>query len=781
MTVPGSQVSLKKAGLFRSGGVSCYVLGLGLLTLPLSIAGAQERDAGSGENSAMMAPERGAVPSEEEVALPAPAADGSDRLSSTPVDESEFGLDLDESMDIGVAWPDMEGALPDIALPAPDMPDEEGAGEAAGSLASGTGRQEEMPAAAGDEANGVVSADGGASADSGADPDNGASATAEVELATPEGNAAAELAAMTDDGAERRYRVQLDGLDEVEDSQFRERFNALSSLKAEDGKPANLAQINRRMQLDVDLIDRILRAKGYYGAIIRPSVTAPQAGDGDKLNVIFSIRPGTRYTLATILLPGLAIAERQAPQLQTAFPIAVGDPVDADKIVAAQTSLATALGEHGFPFANVEEPQLTIDHETRKGDLEIVVRAGGYRRFGGIQLDGETNRIFTAKHLMRIARFDRDDVYQVSDVEDLRRAIVATGLASSVEVKPVDAGDGEHADIAVSVAPAPMRTVAGEIGYGTGEGYRLEASWQHRNFFPPEGAVTARGLLGTKEQAIGVAYRRNNFWRRDNILSAAFSFRHQEYDAYQAKTISLTAGLERQSNLLYQKKWAWSVGTELLASRERDYFGKSLRLVNRDYLIAALPVSVIYDASDDLLDPTRGFRLGARVSPEVAWQGNSAYTYARTQVDGSIYWPMSDKVVIASRARLGSILGGVDSDRIAPSRRFYAGGGASVRGYAYQAIGPRDPDNDPVGGKSLAEFSLEARIRMGVFGVVPFVDAGNISTGFLPKMGNIRYGAGLGLRYYSTFGPIRIDVGTPINRQAGDSRITVYVSLGQAF
>ncbi|MGE4410535.1 MAG: BamA/TamA family outer membrane protein [Sphingobium sp.] len=774
MTAPGLRFPLKKAGLFRSGGVGGYILGFSLLTLPFSVARAQERNVGGGENAAMVAPEQAPVQSGEEATPPPSTASGPDMLSSAPVDESEFGLDLDESMDIGVAWPDMDGALPDIALPAPDVSGKEDVGEEADSLASGNDRQEGTSPATGDGVTGVVSADGGSG------PDN-ASATAEAESTTPDSNAAAELAAMTDDGAERRYRVQLDGLDEVEDSQFRERFNTLSSLKAEDGKPANLAQINRRMQLDADLIDRILRAKGYYGAIIRPSVTAPQAGDGDKLNVTFSIRPGIRYTLATILLPGLAIAERQAPQLQSAFPIAVGDPIDADKIVAAQTSLAAALGENGFPFANVEEPQLTVDHETRKGDLEVVVRAGGYRRFGGIQLDGETSRIFTAKHLMRIARFDRDDVYQVSDVEDLRRAIVATGLASSVEVKPVDAGDGEHADIAVSVAPAPMRTVAGEIGYGTGEGYRLEASWQHRNFFPPEGAVTARGLLGTKEQAIGVAYRRNNFWRRDNILSAAFSFRHQDYDAYQAKTISLTAGLERQSNLLYQKKWVWSVGTELLASRERDYFGKSLRLVNRDYLIAALPVSLTYDASDDLLDPTRGFRLGARVSPEVAWQGGSAYTYARTQVDGSVYLPVSDKVVVASRARLGSILGGVDSDRIAPSRRFYAGGGASVRGYAYQAIGPRDADNDPVGGKSLAEFSLEARIRMGVFGVVPFLDAGNISTGFLPKMSDIRYGAGLGLRYYSTFGPIRIDVGTPVNRQAGDSRVTVYVSLGQAF
>lgn len=734
MTGPGPGTASRRAGSSRIIVLGLGVLALGLL-FPAFASSAQEGGEASRRTPAATAPEQ---PPEQAPEQPS--------ASAAPVDEREFDLDLDEGMDVGVAWPDMNAELPEVEAIAPD---EEMAAEAP------PRPDEEEGAGRATEADGQA-----------ADAGNAAQET--------------EMAPLTDDGAERRYKVVINGVEEIENDQFRDRFDSLSVLKAEDGKPANLAQINRRMRLDVDLLDRILRAEGYYGAIIRPAVLPPEDGGEGKLRVVFTVRPGTRYLLGDIFLPGLAVAERQVPELRDAFPVKVGDPVDADEIMAARTSLATALGEHGFPFANVGEPQVTVDHDTQKGDLEVVVRAGGYRHFGGIRLDTGSSRIFSSKHLMRIARFDRGDVYQVSDVEDLRRAIVATGLVSSVEVEPVDAGDGEHADIAVSVTPAPMRTVAGEIGYGTGEGYRLEASWQHRNFFPPEGAITVRGLLGTKEQAAGVAYRRNNFRRRDNILTAAFSFRHQDYDAYRAKTVSLTAGIERQTNLLYQKKWAWSVGTELLASRERDYFGEPLALADRDYLIAALPLSVTYDTSDDLLDPTSGFRLGARVSPEVAWQGG-AYTYVKTQLDGSVYVPVSDRIVIASRARLGSILGGVDTDRIAPSRRFYAGGGASVRGYGYQAIGPRDPENDPVGGKSLAEFSLEARIRFGVFGVVPFIDAGNISTGFLPKMDNIRYGAGVGLRYYSTFGPIRIDVGTPLNRQPGDSRIAVYVSLGQAF
>src|SRR3546814_7360599 len=117
---------------------------------------------------------------------------------------------------------------------------------------------------------------------------------------------------------------------------------------------------------------------------------------------------------------------------------------------------------------------------------------------------------------------------------------------------------------------------------------------------------------------------------------------------------------------------------------------------------------------------------------------------------------------------------------IAPSRRFYAGGGGSVRGYGYQDIGPRDANDDPIGGRGLAELSVEARIRFGNFGVVPFIDAGNISTDFLPDLNDFQVGAGIGVRYYTSFGPIRVDVGTPINPQPGDPRIAVYVSLGQA-
>ena len=205
----------------------------------------------------------------------------------------------------------------------------------------------------------------------------------------------------------------------------------------------------------------------------------------------------------------------------------------------------------------------------------------------------------------------------------------------------------------------------------------------------------------------------------------------------------------------------------------------------RTFLIAALPLSLGYDGSDSLLDPTRGFRLSGAPQP-----GNLRRTAAISPMPGprstrAPTTPSRDRVVVAGRVRLGTIVGAGVFD-IAPSRRFYSGGGGSVRGYGYQQLGPKDLDGDPIGGRGLAEFALEARIRLkqfgGNFGIVPFFDGGIADhRARCRTSSDWRFAAGLGVRYYSSFGPIRVDFGVPLNRQKGDGPFAVTVSLGQAF
>ena len=573
-----------------------------------------------------------------------------------------------------------------------------------------------------------------------------------------------------------RYGWRIEGIDGVGSPLLRQRFDSLSALSAGDGKEANPAQLDRRARQDQDLLVTLLRAEGYYDARVGTSV---ETAAGVRPTVVLHADPGTLYRLTDVALPGVAAAGAKAETLADSFAVKPRDPVNADTIAAAQSALVTKVGQEGFPFARVGEPEVVVDRTAHTATLAVDVAPGGERRFGRIVANAD-NRVFDAAHVQEIARFRPGDLYQLSEVDDLRRAIVQTGLVSSAMVTPVEGVAPGTVDLDVRLERAPPHTVAAELGYGTGEGARVELSWTHRNLFPPEGALTLRGVLGTQEQLGSVVFRRNNFGGRDRVLTAQFAATHLVRDAYEAKTLLLSAGLERQTTIFFQKKWIWSFGAELLASNERDVDASTGAPRERIFLIGALPTSLGYDGSDDLLNPTRGFRLSGRFSPELSLQG-SAFGYARTQLDGSAYHAFGDRVVLAGRVRLGTILG-APRDQIAPSRRFYAGGGASVRGYSYQSIGPRDPNNDPIGGRSLSEFAIEARIRaFGNFGIVPFFDGGNIYTGVLPDFSGLRYGAGLGVRYYSNFGPIRVDVGTPLNPQPGDGRIAVYVSLGQAF
>lgn len=587
------------------------------------------------------------------------------------------------------------------------------------------------------------------------------------------------------------YRVVIDGVDDIADDRFNARFAALSQLDQNDGDPANRAQIGARVREDTVLLDQLMRGQGYYDATVTSTIERSEDG----LLVRFSVDPGPRYTYDAVRFSGLdGLAGDEAIRLRGAFtvpvngepasegdPIAPGDPIIADDLVTAQAVLTTEMRETGYPFGAVGQETVTIDHDVRTGVLDQPVTPGERLRFGAVIANDAG--VFGARHIQRIARFDPGEWYKASDVEDLRRALIATGLVGSVEIAPQANADGQTVDIAVAVTPAPPRTVSGQLGFSSGQGIRAEVAWEHRNLFPPEGALILRAIAGTREQLGSVTYRRNNWLARDRVLTAQALVSATDTDAFEARTISLNARVERASTLIYQKVWSWAAGVELIGTDELAF----VPAINADrrerYFIGGVFGLVSYDRSNDLLDPVRGFRLTARVAPEVSFNGGTM-PYVRGQFDATGYLPVSPRIVLAGRARVGAIVG-ADRDDIAPSRRLYAGGGGSVRGYGYQRIGPLAPDNDPIGGTSLFEVAAEARIKVfGAFSVVPFVDAGNVYSTSLPSfsdLGDIRVGAGVGVRYATNFGPLRVDVGTPVNPRPGDSRIAVYVSLGQAF
>ena len=570
---------------------------------------------------------------------------------------------------------------------------------------------------------------------------------------------------------------------------FIDRFEALSTIRDLDTDDDNIAQLSARAREDEELLDNLLRVYGYYDGRIIRSIGARDAGEDNATErpiVRFDIVPGERYRFGAIDLGALSTAP-DAEELRAAFDIQSGDFLQSDKIVEEQLDLDIALGETGYPFAEIDAPHLLIDHAREEGDLTLPVEPNGKYVFGNVV--SSDPGFLSSRHLDTIARFDPGDVYRRSLEMDLRRAITATGLVSSVTITPreVEApSEGEPGVVALDVAieEAELRTIAGAIGYGSEEGFRIQASWEHRNLFPPEGMLRIRGIAGTQEQLAGVTLRKNNFGGRDRILNIDAYASTIDSPAFEARTAALVASYERISTLLFQKPLTWSIGGELVATQERPPAVSGISQPRETYLIAAIPAYAQIDTTDDLLDPTQGFRLSGRLSPEVSRNQGVQSFYVRGRADASYYREMREGLVIAGRVAYGSIVG-TDLFSIAPSRRLYAGGGGSVRGYGFREIGPRDDLGEPSGGRSVVELGLEARIRTGFMdgavSVVPFIDAGSVSTSVTPDFSEIKIGAGVGVRYYTGFGPIRVDVGVPLNPEEGDAPVAVYVSLGQAF
>ncbi len=575
---------------------------------------------------------------------------------------------------------------------------------------------------------------------------------------------------------EVRYALRIEGFGKTG---LEDEFRAASTLADGKGKADTAAMVQARAKEDEALAVRLLQSQGYYDATALASLDQA-ADDKAALIAVVSVTPGKQFKLGTIAIkagptiPPTLILEN--------LPLKTGDPIVAERIEGAEANVALKLPELGYAFAKVGDRDILLDDATVTGDYTLPVDTGPRGRFRGITTSGRT--AFDAEHIKVISRFKEGQIYDSRKVDDLRKALVATGLFRSIGVEPVQTGapapDGdEYVDLAVEQEAGPPRTLAGELGYGTGQGFRAEGTWTHRNLFPPEGALIGSIIAGTQEQGVAGTFRRSNAGKRDRTFQAGANVNHQKYDAYEAFTLGLNATISRASTPIFQKRWTYSYGVEILASNETTTdvsSGDSKRLT---YFIGALPVQLGYDRSDDLLNPTRGFRANVRVSPEASLQGNVS-PYVRATFDLSGYYPVGDSIVIAGRTRVGTI-SGTGRDDVAPSRRIYAGGGGSVRGFGYQELGPKDANDDPIGGRSVNEFAVEGRYRFGNYGVVAFVDAGQVYESSIPKFSDMRYGVGIGGRFYTNFGPFRADIAMPINRQPGESKFALYIGIGQAF
>jgi translocation and assembly module TamA len=185
-----------------------------------------------------------------------------------------------------------------------------------------------------------------------------------------------------------------------------------------------------------------------------------------------------------------------------------------------------------------------------------------------------------------------------------------------------------------------------------------------------------------------------------------------------------------------------------------------------------------------LFEPTRGFRASGSVTPTESLGGQAgSATFVIMQASGSTYFDIvgNGRSIVAVRGLVGAVEG-ASQFLIPPDQRFYAGGSATVRGYKYQWISPHFPDGIPQGGTAIDAASIEFRQRiLEKFGAVAFVDAAQVNGNGSPFRGPLDVGVGVGVRYFTGFGPIRLDIAVPLNRIPRNDAFEFYIGIGEAF
>jgi translocation and assembly module TamA len=544
------------------------------------------------------------------------------------------------------------------------------------------------------------------------------------------------------------------------------------------------ALVQRALQ-DADRFQTVLHSYGYYDAAVTltidghaltdpalPDLLARHPADPPaKVEAAFT--PGPLFHIGRITING---AVPQA--LRDKLGLEPGAPAVAADVVAAQDRLLTALRDESYPLARVELEPANLRPPEHLLDVAFDAQTGPRADLGPIDITGlqQMNESFLRRRLP----IHQGDPFSPTALDEARQNLMALGVFSSVRMDPADHLNA-NGNLPITIAVTENKLHAVDLGasYSTDLGLGASVGWHHRNLF---GNAEQLNLLAESNVAgnatHGPGYKataqfiKPDFLALNQQLEIDFGALKQNLEAYDQTAITQEIKLHRQ----FGEHWDLSVG--LLGEQERILQED----VSRHYNLIGVPLVAKYDSTDSLLDPTRGIRARIGLTPFHSMSNEHA-TFFTMEVSGSTYFDLSGggRSVLAMRGLVGKIAG-ANVFSLPPDQRFYAGGSATVRGYRYQSIGPKFPSLRPTGGTAVSAGSLEFRQRiLDKYGAVAFVDTGQVSDNGVPFTSHWRIGAGVGFRYYTPIGPVRLDVAVPLNKELGGDSFELYIGIGQAF
>jgi translocation and assembly module TamA len=548
-----------------------------------------------------------------------------------------------------------------------------------------------------------------------------------------------------------------------------------------------------RARDDEKRLDTALESRGYYAGSIHVTILGrpladpalpdllQQAPAAPPVPVRVTVDRGPVFHLGHIALQGAV-----PPAGRDALDLAPGAPAVAADVLAAQARVLAALRRHGYALAKVDTPIAVLHPAQRTLDVTYKVDAGPQVDLGPVRLQGlgGVNPAFVRRRLL----LHQGEPFNPDTIAAARTDLLSLGVFGSVTADAATATDpAGQLPITFRFQDRPPNAVAANVAYSTDLGASAGLTYTRRNLFGNaerlDLGATATSLGGTATLAPGydvtaALTKPDILGVRNQDLRLSLEALKQDFDAYNRTAGIIGATVTRALSPTLSGS-AGVLATEETVLQEG---------VTRAYTLVQLPITATWDTTgpDGLLNPTRGLRLAAQVTPTASLAGQQS-EFVIAQVTGSTYLNVGflggapGRSVLALRATAATVQG-ASTFQIPPEQRLYAGGTATVRGYRYQSIGPRFPNGVPVGGTSLAAATIEFRQRIGQsFGAVVFTDAGEVGSGSSPLGNTPRVGAGVGARYYTSIGPIRLDVAVPLDRQRGDDAFELYVGLGQAF
>jgi translocation and assembly module TamA len=560
----------------------------------------------------------------------------------------------------------------------------------------------------------------------------------------------------------------------VADSRLRQEIER--AVGAARNPPQSRFEARRRAAAAADDVVSVLRSEGYYEPVAEPDV-----GEGDQPQSVVRVTIGPRFAFSS---PKVSwVGDEPAPvaklAAESAIGLTLGGPGRAVDVLAAEGRVVAAVQKRGYADAKADPREVTVDHIPRTVQPTFRIDAGDRVRLDGVKLNsqGRTH----AAWVKSLAPWKSGDIYDPDQVAQLEKRLRDTSVFDSVTVAldPKPDADGNR-PVDVTLVDRPKSTLELSASYSTAEGAGVDAKWVRYNSFGRGDTLTYSLQAADILSQAGIELDLPNWLSAQRTLKLSTSIYRDNTNAYLETGARIGADLEQR----FGRNDFFSYGVTLVGSRDDEPQAINGALIKRVRPLETIITSssITLDHSNDILNPTQGWRAAVTAEPSFSF-GDGPIDYVRAQIQTSGYLPLTAgaATVLAGRLRIGDIFnGGIPG--IPASRRFYSGGGGSVRGYGYQDVGPRFPDNTPQGGISLIETSFELRQKVvGPFGVVAFVDSGVLGSKETFDLQTVETGVGFGVRYDLGFAPFRADIAFPLERRSGDASVQIYLSIGQSF